>query len=434
MKKDSKIDPRLQEELGIDAPDDIFRVIVEFHNVAAIDVSSLQSTGASIVNVSRSLPYVTVEATKEQILRIEQIASVKKIWYNAPVGVLDEISLPYDASEAGPYDIQVTLGDTTKHINADKVWEKGFTGNGVKVAVLDTGVNSSHPMLQGKVIAKFQTIDGNIEDGHGHGTWCASCVAGNKVSTDYGELVGMAPNARIINGKVLSDDGVGYFDGIILGMEKAVIDYHADIISMSLGRTWDCDSPLWQAVDSLINQYGVIFCIAAGNAGPVNAPSDPGIAFKCITVGASSIKVGGGDKIANFSSRGPSVHKGIYPDVVAPGGAGGGDQEGERIVGAWGSSYLAVRGTSMATPHVAGMVALLQEALGRRFTEPEIKSLLSKSCVEIPPEGKDNDTGWGRIDCLKALNNLPTPPPPVRSSLGLLIPLMVGGFILPQSE
>ncbi|MBU0535449.1 MAG: S8 family serine peptidase [Nanoarchaeota archaeon] len=140
-----------------------------------------------------------------------------------------------------------TLESSVPQIHAEEMWAKGFNGSGVKIAILDTGVDSSHPIFNGRVIneAVF-TGENSTQDGHGHGTHCAGIAAGN------GDIKGVAPGALLMNGKVLSDLGEGSDSSIIAGINWAVnpdgnssTEDGAEVISMSLGGSYvDLDSPI----------------------------------------------------------------------------------------------------------------------------------------------------------------------------------------------
>ncbi|MFG2355909.1 S8 family serine peptidase [Streptomyces sp. NPDC048521] len=256
---------------------------------------------------------------------------------------------------------KASLDKSVPQIGAPTAWKAGYTGKGVKVAVLDTGVDATHPDLKDQVIeAKNFTAAADATDHFGHGTHVASIVAGTGAKSG-GKYKGVAPDAKILNGKVLDDSGSGDDSGILAGMEWAAAQ-GASVINLSLGGydTPEVD-PLEAEVNKLSAEKGVLFAIAAGNEGPQSIGS-PGSADAALTVGAVDDK----DKLADFSSTGPRAGDGaIKPDVTAPGvditaaAAKGSliDQEvGEKPEG-----YLTISGTSMATPHVAGAAAILKQ-------------------------------------------------------------------------
>ncbi|MGW0881670.1 S8 family peptidase [Streptomyces sp. NPDC002671] len=256
---------------------------------------------------------------------------------------------------------KAALDQSVPQIGAPTAWAAGYTGKGVKVAVLDTGVDTSHPDLKDQVIAsKNFTHAADATDHFGHGTHVASIVAGTGAKSG-GKYKGVAPDAKLLNGKVLDDTGSGDDSGILAGMEWAA-DQGASVINLSLGG-YDSPGidPLEAEVNKLSAEKGVLFAIAAGNEGPQSIGS-PGSADAALTVGAVDKK----DKLAEFSSTGPRVGDGaIKPDVTAPGvditAAAAKGSVIDKEVGEKPEGYLTISGTSMATPHVAGAAAILKQ-------------------------------------------------------------------------
>jgi len=162
---------------------------------------------------------------------------------------------------------KASLDKSVPQIGAPVAWAKGYTGKGIKVAVLDTGVDTTHPDLKTQVTAaKNFTSARDTSDHFGHGTHVASIIAGTGAKSG-GKYKGVAPGARILNGKVLDDDGTGDDSSIIAGMEWAA-QQGADIVNLSLGGadTPGVD-PLEAEVNKLSEQKGILFAIAAGNEG-----------------------------------------------------------------------------------------------------------------------------------------------------------------------
>lgn len=256
---------------------------------------------------------------------------------------------------------RASLDKSVPQIGAPKAWAAGYTGKGVKIAVLDTGVDADHPDLKTQVVeSKNFSTAADANDHFGHGTHVASIAAGTGAKSG-GKYKGVAPGAKILNGKVLDDGGSGDDSGILAGMEWAA-QQGADIVNLSLGGqdTPEID-PLEAEVNKLSTEKGILFAIAAGNEGPQSIGS-PGSADAAITVGA----VDGADKLADFSSTGPRVGDGaIKPDVTAPGvditAAAAPGSVIDQEVGENPPGYLTISGTSMATPHVAGAAAILKQ-------------------------------------------------------------------------
>ncbi|MDC2955579.1 S8 family peptidase [Streptomyces gilvifuscus] len=264
---------------------------------------------------------------------------------------------------------RASLDKSVPQIGAPKAWAKGYTGKGVKIAVLDTGVDATHPDLKTQVIAsKNFSGAADATDHFGHGTHVASIAAGTGAKSN-GKYRGVAPDAKILNGKVLDDEGGGDDSGILAGMEWAA-EQGADVVNLSLGgQDTPGIDPLEAEVNKLSEEKGILFAIAAGNSGPESVGS-PGSAEDALTVGA----VDGKDKLADFSSTGPTVDGGLKPDVTAPGvditAAAAKGSVIDQEVGENPPGYLTISGTSMATPHVAGAAAILkQEHPDWRFSE-----------------------------------------------------------------
>ncbi|MFI0167734.1 S8 family peptidase [Streptomyces sp. NPDC017095] len=256
---------------------------------------------------------------------------------------------------------KASLDKSVPQIGAPTAWKAGYTGKGVKVAILDTGVDTRHADLKDQVAqSRNFTTAADATDHFGHGTHVASIVAGTGAKSG-GKYKGVAPDAKLLNGKVLDDDGYGDDSGILAGMEWAA-DQGADVINLSLGGydTPEID-PLEAEVNKLSAEKGVLFAIAAGNDGPQSIGS-PGSADAALTVGAVDKK----DVLADFSSTGPRAGDGaIKPDVTAPGvditAAAAEGSVIDKEVGEKPEGYLTISGTSMATPHVAGAAAILKQ-------------------------------------------------------------------------
>lgn len=297
---------------------------------------------------------------------------------------------------------KASLDRSVAQIGAPTAWQAGYTGKGVKIAVLDTGVDGTHDDLKGKIaVAKNFTKSPDLKDRIGHGTHVASIAAGTGARSG-GTFKGVAPDAELLAGKVLGDDGYGDDSGILAGMEWAVAQ-GADIVNLSLGGE---DTPGVDALEAAVNklsaQKGVLFAIAAGNEGSgAGTIGSPGSAEAALTVGAVDVN----DKLAGFSSRGPRVGDGgVKPDVTAPGvaitAASAKGSEIAQEVGENPPGYLTIDGTSMATPHVAGAAALLKQQ-HPEWTYKQLKSVLASSTK--PGAYTPFQQGTGRIAVDRAL-------------------------------
>ncbi|MFJ6676440.1 S8 family serine peptidase [Actinosynnema sp. NPDC091369] len=333
------------------------------------------------VQVTRALP--TVGAFAARTPKSEAAATfralvadpgVKKVW-------LDGLRKP-------------SLDRSTAQIGAPTAWQAGYTGQGVKVAVLDGGVDGAHPDLAGKEIAEHNfTEDPDATDVDGHGTHVASTIA-----SGGGKYRGVAPDARILDGKVCVLHGCA--ESWILGGMQWAVDQGADVVNLSLGgEDSPAIDPLEEAVNALSASSGTLFVIAAGNSGRPGTVGSPGSADAALTVGA----VERDDSIAYFSSRGPRVGDGaVKPDITAP---GVGIVAAKAATGSIGTpvddNHVALSGTSMATPHVAGAAALLAQQ-HPDWTGAQIKAALMASAKNNPAL-TPFDQGAGRVDLTEAI-------------------------------
>ncbi|MER5754037.1 S8 family serine peptidase [Streptomyces sp. NPDC002088] len=294
---------------------------------------------------------------------------------------------------------EVALDVSVPQIGAPELWKAGYDGKGVKIAVLDTGADTGHPDLAGKITeSKSFVPDQEVQDGHGHGTHVASTIVGSGAASG-GKYKGVAPGADLMVGKVLDNSGSGQDSWIIAGMEWAA-NSGADVISMSLGGTaYAASDPVSETVDALSASTGALFVIAAGNSGPYEQSiGTPGIADSALTVGAVSKT----DQLASFSSRGPRTGDyGVKPEITAPGV----DIVAARAAGtALGTpvddNYTSASGTSMATPHVAGAAALVAQA-HPDWTNEQLKAALA-STAKTNTTNSVFQQGDGRVDVVRA--------------------------------
>ncbi len=295
--------------------------------------------------------------------------------------------------------VRASLDESVPQIGAPQAWEDGYAGAGAVIAVLDTGIDATHPDLAGQVVAErnFSSSDDTL-DRFGHGTHVASIAAGTGAASD-GRFRGVASEAKLISGKVLGDYGSGQLSDVIAGMEWAV-EQGADVVNLSLsaGPT-DGRDPAALAVDRLTDESGVLFVAAAGNDGPgPETVGSPASADAALAVGA----VDGDDVLAPFSSRGPRLTDGaIKPEISAPGveitavrsttidDGGGGDE-----------AYMPLSGTSMAAPHVAGAAAILA---GQHpdWSAAQLRAVLMSTAAPTP-DVSIYEQGAGRVDVADA--------------------------------
>ncbi|NED82999.1 S8 family serine peptidase [Streptomyces sp. SID11233] len=297
--------------------------------------------------------------------------------------------------------VTTTLDRSVPQIGAPEAWAEGYDGTGVKVAVLDTGVDSTHPDLAGHITeARNFTDADDAVDHHGHGTHVSSTVAGSGAASG-GKYKGVAPGARLLVGKVLNDAGQGSDSSVLAGMDWAAHS-GAKVVSMSLGTSAASDGtdPLAVAVNDLTAETGTLFVIAAGNTGPdATTIGSPGSADAALTVAA----VDKADKLASFSSRGPRLNDGaLKPDIAAPGvdivaARAAGTTMGTPVD----RNYTAASGTSMATPHVAGAAAIVAQA-HPEWNAAQIKGALMSGALVL--DGGAFAEGAGRTDVPAAVH------------------------------
>ncbi|MFH1072550.1 MAG: S8 family serine peptidase [Nanoarchaeota archaeon] len=360
---------------------------------------------------SKAFNGFSILADEEGLKNLQQDPAVEKVMINQPVHAI--------------------LLDSTQEIQAAQSWQhvdsqnNSYRGKGVSIAIIDTGIDYTHRdfgscqdigMIGCRVAGGYDFIndDDDPMDDHGHGTHVASIAAGN------GIVRGVAPGATLYAYKVLSSGGSGSWDQVIAGIERAMdpnndndFSDHLDVISMSLGGGGNPDDPVSTAVDNAVG-VGVVSVIAAGNWGSSpESIASPGTARQAITVGASCMmdQIGQDNycqsSIASFSSRGPVIWNGetiAKPEVVAPGVSICAAQWQD----AWhdreciDTEHTAISGTSMATPHVAGAVALLLQK-NPSLTPAQVKQILMENAHSFSDAGV-YDQGAGLIDVWNTLD------------------------------
>ncbi len=290
-------------------------------------------------------------------------------------GYSDAASHLYEQAEPGGQGVaaaRARKGETpefedcknTWGLQATKVVDSAYSGLGIRVAVLDTGMDLKHPDFAGRVLRSRSFITGeDVQDGNGHGTHCIGTACGPMDPSTLPRY-GVAYNAEIYAGKVLSNRGSGSDSGILAGIEWAINNGCA-IISMSLGaptRPGDTYSPIYEQVGQRALKRGSLIIAAAGNEsrrdrGQINPVGYPANAPTLMAVGALDNKLQMG-----FFSNGSVNLDGGQVDIAAPGVA---------VYSAWPmpERYNTISGTSMATPHVAGIAALYAQATGARGME-----------------------------------------------------------------
>ncbi|MCU0652885.1 MAG: S8 family peptidase [Candidatus Pacebacteria bacterium] len=273
-------------------------------------------------------------------------------------------------------------------INADDVWSQ-TTADPIKVGIIDTGISTSHPDLKANIKGGINTILARkgYNDDNGHGSHVAGIVAA--VNNTAG-VVGVAPKADLYAIKVLNAAGSGYLSDIIEGLDWAVKN-KMQVVNMSLGTTSNVQS--FHDAVAATKAAGVVIVAAAGNSGPNdNTVNYPGAYDEVISVSATDSN----NNIASFSSRGPQV------DLAAP---------GVSIYSTYkGTAYATLSGTSMASPHAAGVAALVLSVpvggndanANGKWDPAEVQAKLEETAVDLGDAGKDNLFGRGLVDAYAA--------------------------------
>jgi len=296
----------------------------------------------------------------------------------------------------------VPTSESRKLLEADKAGMEGYEGQGIKIAVVDTDSSpryQSHVQLRGRVIG--HTAIEEVSDKNGHGGHCSTTALGGEFINRLLGLKawGVAPKATGIGVKVLRGvAGMGNTSDVIKGVEYAV-GWGAQVINLSLGGpptknpTEDPMFPVFQEIKG-----NVITCAAIGNEGPDDGTtSAPGSLPNVLAIGAVDIN----GVIAQFSSRGPTPDNRIKPDVVAPGvNIWSGitlDTYLDYVSDFLGNGFTSISGTSMATPHVTGLIGLAIQLFKKELPEVKLTTDLILSICQRYGQMKDNTRGWGQI-------------------------------------
>lgn len=302
-------------------------------------------------------------------------------------------------------------------IHAPALWELGYTGTGVVIAGMDTGVDYLHPDLETRwrggdnswFDPRGQTIVPYDSDGHGTGTM-GIMVGGDAGGTS----IGVAPGARWIAVKVFADDGKASYSDIHSGFQWLLDpdgNPDTDDLPDVVNNSWGLDAPgecfdVFQQDIQALRAFDVAVVFAAGNTGPAGSTSiSPANYPESFAAGAVDSNL----SVANFSARGSSTCDGaIFPEIVSPGvNIRTADLTGGGI---FPNSYRTASGTSFAAPHVAGAMALLLQA-DPELTVNELEALLVQSAVDLGVAGEDNAYGYGLLDLAAAYALLVHPPP-----------------------
>jgi subtilisin family serine protease len=383
----SKIVNGLQRSIAaIHDPDTRISVLVRYNSSQRVMRYAEYLPGVHFGRRYRLSPYSQVEATPSAITKMAASPDVVRIYQDVPVRVFLDYSVP--------------------HIHVPRVWQCGINGLGVKIAIVDTGIDQAHPDFDGRILNTYDNTGQTVQDGLGHGTHCASIAAGSGVASQ-GLYQGVAPGASLLIAKVLRNDGSGMMSDVMDGVEWAV-DQGAQVISLSLGESGSSDGndPLSDLCEAAIKR-GVVVCVAAGNEGPMGySIGSPAAAPHVITVGAASDL----DRIAEFSSRGPTADGRVKPDVVLPGvDIVAARAQGTSMGTVIDDYYTSASGTSMATPHAAGVCALILQ-LNPLLPPEGVRVRLMSTAVNLGFGAIAQ--GAGQVDAWEATKDDIANPPP----------------------
>jgi len=416
---ESKIDPYLASLIqngGLQSSSQTGIIIVFQESSFSSGLQALNSMFPEI-EVKKIYDYIPAAAVKSPLSNIPKIASlpqVSKVWYDYPIQLE-----PKNLKQSNP-----SSGETAPDLNVEELWRENLNGSGIIIALLDSGIDTSHPDLDDlddnsstsdpKVIASVSMVeyDPFPYDFNGHGTYVAGIIAGTG-SASNGTYKGIAPQARLLNVKVFDDEGLSFYSWTLSGVEWSV-SHGADIIVIPFAGPGYPDDPLCTAVDKAVKS-GVTVIAAAGDDGPAYlSVGSPGMALSCITVGSYNSSSG---QVCYNSSRGPSFFMWMDPDIVAPGynitSCRAKTDLGLNIslpyfnTSGYGrpinENYTCATGTAAATGYVAGVAALLLQAFP--FLNPEaLRVAMMKTAVDL---GEDPNTqGAGLLDANATYNYL----------------------------
>ncbi len=414
---------------------------VEQSDVVEILKAEELSGNVSNIKVLWITNSISCKASRDVIYQLSSHPNIKMIGIDKEIQIMSpeqmkDIPNVKPSATRGPAHHVVT-------VNADDVWNQGYTGKNVIVAVLDSGTNTEHVDLKDHLWEGYIDTNGdgtpdklvngwnftsdneNITDDYGHGTHCAGIVCGDGTS---GTTAGVAPDAILMTLKTINRAGGGSVTGMLSGVQFAV-ENGADVLSLSLGYkhsqlTVTQKESIRAAFDNVL-RAGVVACAAVGNDGtsiglpwnvdyPAACPAPWLNPAQTLTGGTSGVIAVGADDLVGKSSQGPSTWENtkyneyaynsganmglIRPDISAP---------GNFITS---SHYLVnddqrlASGTSQATPCVAGVIALMLEK-NMALTPQQISQIIEETAANKPAK-KNNIVGAGRVDALAAVNSV----------------------------
>lgn len=252
----TKIDSLLEKKISLD----VHRIpfIILFSDPLMMSAEELKVSGLEIKTIYHLIAGAAAEGSPSAIRELASLECVEGLYWDSTV----KVSRPTTREEG------LEMASPSNMVDAQSLWSMGINGTGIKVAVIDSGIDKNHPDLNGKVIDEinFVETEETTEDLLGHGTMCAGIIAGSGQASG-GKHMGIAPGASLLNVRVIDSDGDGQVSDIISGIEWA-LDNDADILSLSLGgmNPGEINPPLTMAADNAMDA-GAVVCVAAGNSG-----------------------------------------------------------------------------------------------------------------------------------------------------------------------
>jgi hypothetical protein len=344
------------------------KVLIQFtESPGESEKALIRAFGGDIDHVFSIVPGVSAEIPESAIFGLSKNPKIVSIEPNLEVYSIGEIDSTWGVN----------------HIGAGEVHAGGNTGAGVKVAVLDSGINYNHTDLDANYKGGWDFVNNDDDpmDDNGHGTHVAGTIAAEANGVG---VVGVAPDAELYALKVLGADGSGYFSWVVEALEWCMLN-GIQVTNASLGSSSNPGDFVENAYIAA-NAAGIINISSAGNEGKRNARGDnvgyPGAYASVVAVAATDIN----DNRASFSSTGPDV------EISAP---------GVNILSTYQDGYGTGSGTSMASPHVAGVAALMIKA---GITSPDaIRSALQETAIDLGTPGRDWLYGYGLVDAAAAV-------------------------------
>lgn len=335
---------------------------------------------------------VAMEADRATVDLLAAHPRVKRIDWDEPVTIEPPMEEPLALEAEGEW----TYG--LEQLRIPEVRERwGLTGAGVVIGHLDTGIDADHPDLAGKVLRykNFRWYGQDPADKDGHGTHTAGTIAGGEVS---GTKIGVAPGAKLVVGRVIGFSFASQTKALLKGMQwmldpdgNASTNDQPKVVSMSWHSGSGDQNPFYEALRAY-ESAGIIPSFSAGNSGSRGLTHPKEFPGNFVTAAVDSSA-----EVANFSSRGPATFQGNSvkkPDWAAP---------GVSVLSArTGGGYKRLSGTSMACPHVSGVLALMFEA-DPDLTPSEARAALRASVVDRGEPGWDGAYGAGTVDAVKAI-------------------------------